>query len=343
MTNSSGSARRGPPRIAVDAMGGDYAPSEVVKGAVEAAHQLGVHILLVGDQEEVEAQLKQHNTGGASITAISSEGKITEEEHPVQGLRGKPRASIAVATSLVKNGKADGLVTMGSTGAAMASATLVLGLFEGLERPCLGGPFLGLAAHTAILDVGSNVDCRPQQLLSFAVMGCVFARKFFKVENPRVGLLSVGTEEAKGNRQVRESYQLFRESSLSFIGNVEGMDLLTGKAHVIVCDGFVGNIVMKFAEGLGDGIASYLRDALKGKLPDEELDTLYRDVWELTNLAKKMGGPLFGVNGIVVIGHGASKGNEVASAIETAKRCIELDLAESIKQELAVLRASMKI
>ena len=337
-----GTKLTGPPgaviRIAVDAMGGDYAPQEIVKGALEAARVNPVEVALVGDPEEVEGALEKYHSEGLPVRVVPSEGKIVEDEHPVQALRHKPRASIAVATHLVKEGEADALVSMGSTGAAMASAALILGTLEGLERPCIGGPFLGLAPRTVVVDMGSNVDCRPSLLLDFAAMGSVFAHKFLDIKHPRVGLLSVGTEESKGNRQVREGYRLFKESNLNFVGNVEGMDFFTGKADVIICDGFVGNILMKFTEGLGATMAAFLKRALEGKVPPNDLETLASKVWEVNNLPKKMGGPLFGVNGAVVVGHGASMAQGVAGAIDTARRCVELKLVESMRTELAALR-----
>lgn len=331
--NSHGSITR----IAVDAMGGDNAPDEVVKGAIEAARQKTVEILLVGDEFEVKAALEKHGGEQRSIIVVPSEGKIVEEEHPVQALRHKPKASVVVATQLVKQGEADAMVSMGSTGGTMASAALILGTLEGLDRPCIGGPFLGLAPNTVVVDMGSSVDCRPALLLGFAAMGCVFAHKFLGIEKPRVGLLSTGSEESKGNKQVIEGYHLFKESNLNFIGNVEGMDFFTGKADVIVCDGFVGNILLKFTEGLGATMAGYLTKVLEGKLPKEELEPLASRIWEVNNLPKKMGGPLFGVNGVAIVGHGASKAEGVAGAIDTARKCVEIDLVESMRTELAAL------
>ena len=243
MSAGVGNSPKAPIRIAVDAMGGDYAPHEVVSGAVQAAHLNPVELVLVGDQEAVERELGQYGEDNLPISIVPSEGKIIEDEHPVQAIRHKPRASVVVATHLLKDGQVDALVSMGSTGATMASASLILGTLESLERPCLGGPFLGLAPNTVVVDMGSSVDCRPSLLLDFAAMGCVFAHSFLNIEHPRVGLLSVGSEEAKGNRQVREGYQIFSDSGLNFVGNVEGMDFFTGKADVIVCDGFVGNIL----------------------------------------------------------------------------------------------------
>ena len=328
------------PRVAVDAMGGDHAPVETVKGAVKATRSGKVDVVLVGDRDVVEAELQKHGIGDLPIRVVPSEGKIVEDEHPVQALRHKPKASVAVATHLVKQGGADAMVSMGSTGATMACAALILGTLEGLERPCLGGPFLGLAPRTVVVDMGSNVDCRPALLLDFAAMGAVFARSFLGIKEPRIGLLSVGAEDSKGNRQVRESYHLFQESNLDFVGNVEGMDFFTGKADVIVCDGFVGNILLKFTEGLGASIAAYLKQALKGHLPPSSLESLVSNVWEVNNLPKKMGGPLFGVNGAIVVGHGASTAEGVAGAIDTARRCVELKLVEGMKAELAALKSS---
>ena len=325
-------------RVAVDAMGGDFAPDETIEGALEAARLNPVEIILVGDREDVENVLEKRDVGGLPVRVVPSEGKIGDDEHPVQALRHKPRASVAVGIRLVKEGEADCLVSMGSTGAAMTSAASILGTLGDLERPCIGGPFLGLAPNTVVVDMGSNVDCRPHVFLDFAAMGCVFAHKFLGIERPRVGVLSVGTEESKGNRQVREAYQLFKKSDLNFVGNVEGMDLFTDKADVIVCDGFVGNILVKFTEGLGATMAAYLRKALEGKLPADDLDLLASKVWEVNNLPKKMGGPLFGVNGLVVVGHGASKAEGVAGAINTARRCVQLDLVEGMRTELAALR-----
>ncbi len=337
MTIQSKGAPRDLIRIALDAMGGDFAPAETVKGAVQAARTQPVKLLVVGDRDLVETELAKEDTAGLAIEVIPSKGRIEEDEHPVRALRHKPEASVAVATHLLKQGQADALVSMGSTGATMAGASLILGTLGGLDRPCLGGPFLGLAPRTVVVDMGSNVDCRPALLLGFAAMGCVFAHRFLGVENPRVGLLSTGAEEAKGNRQVLEASDMFRDSGLNFVGHVEGMDFFTGKADVIVCDGFVGNVLMKFTEGLGATMAGYLRKLLDGKLPANDLEGFVSRVWEVNNLPKKMGGPLFGVNGAVVIGHGASRGDSVAGAIDTARRCVELDLVDGMRTELEAL------
>jgi glycerol-3-phosphate acyltransferase PlsX len=325
-------------------MGGDYAPQETVKGAIEAlrANNAGargtspaLRLTLVGDGDQVKAELAKHDVSGLALNIVPSVGKIGDDEHPVQALRHKPQASIIVASKLLKIGDADALVSMGSTGASMASATVILGLMEGLERPCIGGHFLGLAPRTVLVDMGSNVDCRPSLLLSFAVLGAVFADKFLGIENPRVGLLSVGAEEAKGNRQTQESYRLFQESHLNFIGNVEGMDFFTNRADVIVCDGFVGNILLKYTEGLGGALLRYLEKNLSTLLPPEQMGKLKGDLWQITNLPRRTGGPLFGVNGAVVVGHGSSRSDGVAGAIATAVQYAKLGLVDSMREELS--------
>ena len=329
-------------RVAVDAMGGDNAPEEVVAGAVNVARQGDAQILLVGDADKVEAELSKHDTSGLPIGTIPSEGVIAEGEPPALALRQKPRASVLVATGLVKKGHADAAVSMGSTGAAMAAAAVVLGLIEGIDRPALGGPVIGLAPRTVIIDLGTNVDCRPSQLLSFAVIGDVFARHLWGVEKPRVGILSVGAEAGKGNRQVRETSELFEKSGLNFIGNVEADELPQSKAEVVVCDGFVGNVVMKLVEGLGQALSDHLRTKFRDTLPESQLDRLVEEVYEVNNVAETHGGgPLFGVNGVSVVGHGRARAEAVQRAVGTAKMVVESGFMDRLNEELAQVRAKV--
>jgi glycerol-3-phosphate acyltransferase PlsX len=339
----NGNEGTAPVRVAIDAMGGDFAPEEMVKGAVQVIDSLNAELILVGDPEPVQQELSKYDLADKPITIFPSDGKIGDDEHPIQALRQKPKASVVVATQLVKQGQADVIVSMGSTGGAMASSVLALGLMEGLERPCLGGPFLGLAPNTVLVDIGSNLDCRPGLLLSFGVLGAAFARTYMGIENPRVGLLSVGSEAAKGNRQVQESYQLFQDSRLNFVGNVEGMDFFTNKADVIICDGFVGNILIKFTEGLGGALADYLRKNLAQVMPDEAVDKIASDLWKTTNRPRTVGGgPLFGVNGAVVLGHGSCRAEGVAGAITTAVRYVNVGLVDIMRNELATITSSSR-
>ena len=337
----NGTEKGRPVRVAIDTMGGDYAPQETVKGAVQALRSSDAELLLVGDPAAVQAELAKYDVSGLPITVVPSEGKIGDDEHPVQAMRQKPRASVVVATHLVKQGQADVMVSIGSTGASMASAVLTLGLMEGLERPCLGGPFLGLAPNTVLVDIGSNLDCRPGLLLSFAVLGAAFAHTYMGIENPRIGLLSVGEEAAKGNRQVQESYQMFQDSHLNFVGNVEGMDFFTNKADVIICDGFVGNILVKFTEGMGGALANFVRERLPDSVDREVVGQLAQDLWETTNRPLTVGGgPLFGVNAPVILGHGSCRANAVEGAVRTAIRYVNVGLLDIMRQELALMNGS---
>ena len=324
-----------PVRIALDAMGGDNAPSEVVRGAVQFASAGQGQVMLVGDPAALEEELSGYDTSRLPIGVVPSEGVISEDESPALALRQKPRASVLVATGMVKQGHVDACVTMGSTGAAMAAGAVVLGLASGVERPALGGPVVGVAPNTCILDLGTNVDCRPSQLLSFGAIGDVFARTFFGVEDPRIALLSVGAEAGKGNRQVRETTELFESSGLNFIGNIEANDLPKGKAEVVVCDGFVGNIVMKLTEGLGQQLGDHLRSKLDGIVHGDVLDALLQEFYDMNNVVESRGGgPLFGVNGVSVVGHGAARADAVERALGTAKLAVETDFVARMNTRL---------
>ncbi len=329
-------------RIAVDAMGGDNAPVETVRGAVDAAETSNVEVLLVGDADALMPLLPSQLPD--CLRVVPSDGVISEDDQPLEALRTKPRASIAVAAGLVKEGMADAYVTMGSTGAAMAAGVVALGCLEGVERPALGGPFLGLAPRTVLLDLGTSVDNRPAQLLSYGVLGSVLATVFLGIEEPSVALLSVGAEESKGNRQVREAHQLFRESGLNFVGNVEGMDVPLGRADVVVCDGFVGNILMKFAEGLGMAVVKYLRGVAGSGDGNRDGQQLLERLSQLTNYVEHMGGgPLLGLNGVAIVGHGRSMAASVTAGIEMARTSLERDLVGTMSRELARVRGQVKV
>ena len=217
----------------------------------------------------------------------------------------------------------------------MASAVLNLGLMPGLARPCIGGPFLGLAPNTVLVDICANIDCRPALLLNFASLGVSWARTYMGIENPRVALLSVGAESTKGNKQVQEAYQVFQESGVNFVGNVEGMDFFTEKAEVIIADGFVGNILIKFTEGLGRAFASYAQKRFGSSLDETTLAKFTAEIVQLTNRTRSNGGPLFGVKGPVIVGHGSSKSDEISAAISTAVRYVDLGMVEIMRADLA--------
>ena len=323
-------------------MGGDNAPAEIVAGAVQAAREGDVSIILVGDPGPVEAELAKHDLTGLSISIEPSEGVVEEGEAPATAYMTKRNASIFRAASAVRHGRAKALVSMGSTGATIAAATVVFGTFDGIERAALGGPLYGLAPGTMVIDIGTNVDCKPQQLADYAALGAVLSRVVFGAENPRVALLSIGAEAGKGNTQTRDATELLKASGLNFIGNVEANDIPHGRAEVIVCDGFVGNVVMKLTEGIGETLSADIRKQLAGRVGQAELDEICQRIYDVTNLPEAHGGgPLFGVKGVAVVGHGKAGAAAVCSAIRTAHTTVSLNYVEQAEAELKRLRGAV--
>jgi glycerol-3-phosphate acyltransferase PlsX len=331
-------------KIAVDAMGGDFAPAEIIKGAIIGAREYDVGVILVGPQELIQADLIKYDTLGLDIEIEHTDEYLVEGEHPAYAMRKKRKTSIMVATKLVKEGRAAAVVGIGPTGGVFAAALQVLGTLEGISRPVIGGQFLGFAPETIMIDLGGNVDSRPDQLLDFGILGMVYARKWMNIPNPTIALISNGIEEGKGNEMVRQSYDLFKKSGLNFVGYVEGNDVAHGKANVVICDGFVGNVIGKFCEGIGDVTAQWLEKTLKNKLSQNEIVEIVAALKRATIPADANGGgPLWGVNGVVCKAHGRSKAPEVASTIGTAKRAVEIDLVGTFKTDLTVVRNTMNI
>ena len=331
-------------KIAVDAMGGDFAPEEIVKGAVIGAKEYNVGIILVGPQERIHTELTKYDTSGLDIEIIHTDEYLIEGEQPAYAMRQKRKASILVATKLVREGKASAVVGIGPTGGVFAAALQILGTLEGLARPVIGGNFLGFAPNTFVIDLGGNVDSRPDQLLDFGIIGMVFARTWMNISNPTIALLSNGLEEGKGNEVTKTTFELFKKSGLNFIGNIEGNDIATGKANVVICDGFVGNCLIKFCEGLGRVTARWLQENLAEKLKEEEVKQMVDSYIHATIIADSTGGgPLLGLNGIVCKGHGRSRAPEVAKTIGTAKSAVEIDLVGKFKSELAAVRSKLNI
>ena len=320
--------------VALDAMGGDHGPNVTVPAALEAVADGDVAIALVGDHVEVTNVLAEHGADKHPLLqVIASDGVVAETDNPAMVFRSKPRASIFVCSGLVKMGKAHGFVSMGSTGASIAAATVTYGTMSGIARGCLGGAIIGYAPNTAIIDLGANVDIRPQQLADFGMLGSVMSRIIYGQENPRIALLNVGSEETKGNELVKGTAELLKNSPLNFIGMLEPYDLPHGKAEVVICDGFVGNIVLKLTEGLGKAISEHVRE----KSGDTDLAD---EIYSLTNLLVTYGGgPLLGVNGIAVVGHGAAEAPGIATAIKTAKHVFDNDFVAAQQKELAAFHA----
>lgn len=326
-------------RIAIDAMGGDFAPAEIVAGALRAQEELDVEILLVGDPTLVEQEVKRHHSS-AHIQIVPSEGTIEMHEEPLTGLRKKPKASINVAMDLVKKKKADGVVSAGHSGAAMAAALLRLGRLPGIDRPAIGAVFPTIipSRSVLILDVGANVDCRPKFLEQFAVMGTIYSQYVLGVEAPRVGLLNIGEESTKGNDLAVRTHQILQDNPrVYFVGNAEGRDVLSGDFDVIVCDGFVGNVLLKFAEAVGGVLLQILKEELpkgiRGKLGTALLKPNLRRIGQRVDHAEHGGGLLLGVNGICIISHGSSQAPSVFNAIRLAKEAIDHQVLERIQAQ----------
>jgi glycerol-3-phosphate acyltransferase PlsX len=325
-------------RIALDAMGGYHGPAVMVPAALKAVGKGGVVVALVGDRAAIQAELdNSDDPAKALVQIVPAQGVVLENESPALALRSKPRASVFVSAGVVKAGKADGFVSMGSTGASIAAATVVFGTLDGIDRGALGGPVVGYAPNTVIIDLGTNVDTRPGLLVDFAALGNIVSKLIYKNANPRIALLSVGSEEGKGNALVKETTELLRATELNFIGNIEPNDLPLGNAEVVLCDGFVGNVILKLTEGLGDAVVGHVREVL-GDTPESQ--KLSNAIFERMNILEAFGGgPLLGVNGLAIVGHGASGVNAVANAIETAKFVIDTGLIGAQQAELDRIRA----
>lgn len=329
-----------PIRIAVDAMGGDYAPQEIVDGAVQGAREHGVSILLVGKPHDIEQELKKYDTQGLAIEVVSASEVIEMGESPATGLRKKKDASIIVTAKCVKNGQAQGMVAAGSTGAAMASALLYVGRISGVDRPAIGVCLPSSAPSPCLLiDAGANADCTPEMLTQFAVMGNIFMHNVLNVEKPRVGLLNIGEEQSKGNAFAHAAFQLLeKDERFHFIGNVESKELFNGTADVAVTDGFTGNVALKSAEGVMKMFGTVLKQQLMSNLRSKAGALLAEPA--LKGAIKQVdpeefgGALLFGIKGVCVISHGGSHARGIKNAIRVAKEAILADVLGKITNQI---------
>jgi glycerol-3-phosphate acyltransferase PlsX len=326
--------------IAVDAMGGDHAPKREVEGAIRAAQELQIGVILVGLEDTIRAELALHpQAAGLPIDVHHASEFITMEDSAGKAVRSKKDSSIRVACRLVRDGVAQGVVSAGNTGAVMATAKIVQGVIRGVTRPALAGAFPSLAGSPVVLlDVGANVDCKPEMLAQFAVMGEIYSRTIFHNSRPRVGLLSIGEEEHKGNDLTRSALPLLKALPINFIGNVEGRDIFNGIADVVVCDGFIGNVALKVSEGLVDMFVSMLRESLSATMTRKIGSMLsreaYREFKKRLDYAEYGGAPLLGVKGVCTICHGRSNANAVKNAIRVAAEFAEGRVNEKIEEEL---------
>ncbi|MEH2467900.1 phosphate acyltransferase PlsX [Nostoc sp.] len=333
-------------RIAIDAMGGDHAPGEVVAGAMRAREELGVDVLLVGDPQQIEAALPPKTNLG-QVEIVTAEEAIAMDEEPLNAVRRKRKASINVAMDLVKQQQADAVFSAGHSGAAMASALLRLGRLPGIDRPAIGTVFPTIIAGkpVLVLDVGANVDCRPKFLEQFGVMGSAYSQYVLGTSEPKVGLLNIGEEDSKGNDATVRAHQMLRENSqINFIGNAEGRDVLSGRFDVIVCDGFVGNVLLKFAEAVGEVILQILREelpqGLHGQIGSALLKPNLKRVKQRMDHAEHGGALLLGVAGVCFIGHGSSQAPSIFNAIRMAKEAVDNQVLQRIQSQYILERES---
>ena len=334
-----------PSVIALDAMGSDRAPKPEVEGAIQAARQYGVRVLLVGPEENVKAEFDRHRgVADLPLEVVHASEYITMEDK-VEAIRAKRDNSMRVGLRLVREGQANGFVTAGNTGAAMATAKIVLGAVPGVDRPALAAVFpTAPGAAAMLLDVGANVDCTAENLEQFAIMGDVYFRAMFgkKSVAPRVGLLSIGEEETKGNELTRAAFQLLKQLPLNFVGNVEGRDLYNGEVDVIVADGFVGNVALKISEGVANFVRTALKESLKATITRQVGAFLSRsacsDFKKRVDHTEYGGAPLLGVKGACIITHGSSNANAMKNAVRVAAEFSESGINESIERSLAALR-----
>jgi glycerol-3-phosphate acyltransferase PlsX len=326
--------------IAVDAMGGDHAPVPEVHGAVRAAQKLNVGVLLVGKEDVLKAELAKYDGWKElPIRLVHASEVVTMDDNPAKALRTKRDSSIRVATRLVRSGEAHGIVSAGNTGAVMAMAKTVLGMIPGVDRPALANPFPTIKGKPAVLvDVGANVDSDAKMLSQFAVMGDVYSRLVFHTESPRIGILSIGEEDHKGNELTKLASAIMKGLPLNFIGNVEGRDLYTGHADVIVCDGFIGNVALKVSEGLVEVIKHLLKESFESTVASKIGYVLSRQA--LKDFRKRMdyseygGAPLLGVKGVVIICHGRSNDNAILNAIRVATESASEHVNDRIEEDI---------
>ncbi|HYE24699.1 MAG TPA: phosphate acyltransferase PlsX [Clostridia bacterium] len=341
-----------PTTIAVDAMGADRAPKPEVEGAILAARQYGVRVLLVGRKDVIHAEMAHHPSARhLPIEIVHAEEFISMHDKAALAVKQKRNSSMRVGLRLVQEGKADGFVSAGNTGAAMVTAKVVLGVLPGVDRPALAAVFPNsTGAASIMLDVGANVDCKPQNLQQFAIMGDIYFRAIFggkhhKGHQPRVGLLSIGEEESKGNDLTRDSFKLLKQLPLNFIGNVEGRDLYNGSVDVIVCDGFVGNVALKVSEGLVETVRSMLKESLQATITRQFGFLLSRkafvDFKKRLDYSEYGGAPLLGVKGVAIVSHGSSNGNAIKNAIRVAAEFANSGVNGKIQDEIQQAGATL--
>ncbi|HYR91576.1 MAG TPA: phosphate acyltransferase PlsX [Terriglobia bacterium] len=329
-------------KIAVDAMGSESGPDVEVEGAVQAAAQYPVSIVLVGKEDRIHEALRNHDTNGLPIEVVNANDVITMEDSAANAARRKKDSSVHVAARLMRDAGISGMVSAGNTGAVMATAKMILGTLPVVDRPALSTVLPTQKGKPAILlDVGANVDCKPHHLEQFAIMGDIYSRAIFGIRRPRVGLLSIGEEDSKGNELTREAFKSLKRVRINFIGNVEGRDIFKGDVDVIVCDGFTGNVALKLSEGLYEAFASMLKQELQKTISAQIgailAQNAFRQFRHRLDYSEYGGAPLLGIKGITIVCHGRSNANAIKNAIRVAQEFCKHDVNRAIESEFTKL------
>jgi phosphate acyltransferase len=328
-------------KIALDAMGGDFAPEVTVAGAIEAVSEYDLHVVLVGDENQIVSCLNSRRYPSDRISILHTTQVAGMDETPTAVLRKKKDSSIRRAIELVKNGQADAIVSAGNSGVAMAMALVILGKTEGIDRPAIATVMPALSGSFVLVDAGANVDCKPRNLLEFAYMGNTYYHAIFNAAQPRIALLSIGEEDSKGNELTKETFGLLKNTRLNFIGNIEGKDIFSGKTDIVVCDGFIGNIVLKTSEGLQDTIMKMLKFEIAniktGKIGYLMIKPALRNFKRRTDYDEYGGAPLLGINGACIISHGRSSAKAIRHAIRVAAEMSRQRVHETIAQTIKEL------
>ncbi|MGE5263329.1 MAG: phosphate acyltransferase PlsX [Acidobacteriota bacterium] len=327
-------------KIALDAMGSDARPVPDVEGAVQAAREFGITVMLVGDQDKIKTELAKYNTQGLDLPVVHAQDEIAMTEH-VEAVKAKKGASMNIAVRLVKQKEADAVVTAGNSGAAMAASLFGLGRIRGIERPALGSIYPTATGRCFLLDIGANTEVKPDYLYQFAIMGSAYAQRVMGVSSPRVALLSNGEEEGKGPIVVREAFELLKKSKLNFVGNVEGKDVPRGAADVVVSDGYAGNIVIKLSEGLAETLVGFIKAEIKKRPVAIAGAALAKPAFDALKVrldyAEFGGAILLGVDGVSIIAHGRSNAKAIKNAIRVGKQAVENNMLETIRTGLTAL------
>lgn len=325
-------------KIIIDAMGGDNAPEEIIKGAIAALNEYNIDIILVGDENKIKGLLSSSEDNIERIEIIHTTEVITNNDHPAQAIRKKKDSSMVVGMRMLKEGLGDAFISAGNTGALLAGGLFVVGRIKGVDRPGLAPIIPGRNRPFLLMDSGANAECKTQNILQFATMGSVYMKKVLKKESPSVGLVNIGSEEEKGTEFVKECYKLLKNSNLNFIGNVEGRDIPEGNVDVLVCDGFTGNIVLKLFEGVAGTIFDTLKEEImsttRTKIGGALLKPVFRKFKKKFDYTEHGGAILLGVNGPVIKAHGSSNAKAFKNAIRQAVLCIEGGVVESIRAEI---------